>query len=67
SLGGRPAEADYKSFKLTDEVSKERGRMHGALTMEYEKMNDNTPEPHTMMQLTDEVSKDVEAHLISQG
>ncbi|MED6172378.1 hypothetical protein PIB30_049520 [Stylosanthes scabra] len=58
----------YKSFKfLLHVVPKKEGGSKVHWTLEYEKMNENIPEPHTLMQLTVEVSKDVEAHLISQG
>ncbi|MED6225697.1 hypothetical protein PIB30_096150, partial [Stylosanthes scabra] len=58
----------YKSFKfILHVVPKREGGSMVRWTLEYEKMNDNTPELHIMMQLAAEVSKDVEAHLISQA
>ncbi|MED6155569.1 hypothetical protein PIB30_006438 [Stylosanthes scabra] len=57
----------YKSFKfILHVVPKKEGGSKVHWTLEYEKMNDNTPDPHAMMQLAAEVSKDLEAHLMSQ-
>ncbi|KAL4356034.1 hypothetical protein AHAS_Ahas09G0046300 [Arachis hypogaea] len=58
----------YKSFKfLLHAVPKKKGGCMVRWTMEYEKINENTPDPHTMMQLVVDVSKQVEVHLISKG
>ncbi|MED6172376.1 hypothetical protein PIB30_049518 [Stylosanthes scabra] len=58
----------YKSFKfILHVVPKKEGGSKVHWTLEYEKMNDNTPDPHTLMHLLLESSKDVEAYIISQG
>ncbi|XP_052112757.1 MLP-like protein 34 [Arachis duranensis] len=57
----------YKSFKfLLHAVPKKEGGSMVHWTIEYEKINDNTSDPHTLLQLVVEESKQVEAHLISQ-
>ncbi|KAL4286393.1 hypothetical protein AHAS_Ahas19G0081700 [Arachis hypogaea] len=56
----------YKSFKfLLHAVPKKDGGSMVHWTMEYEKINDNTSDPHTLMQLLVDMSKQIEAHLIS--
>ncbi|XP_057732736.1 MLP-like protein 43 [Arachis stenosperma] len=67
----RVLEADllnhYKSFKfLLHAVPKKEGGSMVHWTIEYEKINDNTSDPHTLLQLVVQESKQVEAHLISQ-
>ncbi|KAL1293478.1 hypothetical protein HN51_054134 [Arachis hypogaea] len=58
----------YKSFKfLLHAVPNKKGGCMVRWTMEYEKINENTSDPHTMMQLVVDVSKQVEVHLISKG
>ncbi|KAF2316805.1 hypothetical protein GH714_042146 [Hevea brasiliensis] len=54
---------DYKSFKLIVQATpKEKGSLvHW--TLEYEKINENTPDPNTLLEFVVHCSKDIAAHL----
>ena len=56
----------YKSFRATLHVipQKEGSVVHW--TFEYEKLKDHIPDPHSLMQWAVELSKDIDAHLITQ-
>ncbi|KAF7827664.1 MLP-like protein 28 [Senna tora] len=58
---------DYKSFKFILHVTpqEEKGSI-AHWTLEYEKLKDHIPDPHTLLQLVTDVSKDIDAHLITQ-
>ncbi|KAI9080463.1 hypothetical protein K1719_037577 [Acacia pycnantha] len=56
---------DYKSFRFIVEVS-EATAQNGSVvhwTMEYEKLKNHVPDPHTLMQLAIDVSNDIDSHL----
>ncbi|KAG4947758.1 hypothetical protein AAZX31_15G256000 [Glycine max] len=53
----------YKSFKFLLQVTpKEKGSVVNWV-LEYEKQNDNTPDPYTLLELTVEMSKEIGAYL----
>ncbi|KAF7827655.1 MLP-like protein 43 [Senna tora] len=58
---------DYKSFKfILHVIPQEKGSI-AHWTLEYEKLKDHNPDPHTLLELVADVSKDVDAHLITQA
>ncbi|KAL1340908.1 hypothetical protein AAHE18_09G049300 [Arachis hypogaea] len=66
-LEGDLVKHHYKSFKfLLHAVPKEKGGSMVRWTIEYEKINDNTSDPHTLMQLIVDMSKQIEAHLLKK-
>ncbi|XP_015939089.1 MLP-like protein 34 [Arachis duranensis] len=66
-LEGDLVKHHYKSFKfLLHAVPKEKGGSMVRWTMEYEKINENTSDPHTLMQLVVDMSKQIEAHLLKK-
>ncbi|XP_022956031.1 MLP-like protein 43 [Cucurbita moschata] len=54
----------YKSFKFKMQcIPKKKGSVvHWVL--EYEKLHDNIPDSHTMLQLCVDIAKDIDAHLM---
>ncbi|KAI9071873.1 hypothetical protein K1719_002598 [Acacia pycnantha] len=56
----------YKSFRITVEVFPEEEGSVVHLTFDYEKLKDHTPDPHTLLQLGIDMSKDLDAHLVAQ-
>ena len=54
---------EYKSFKVTLQANpKDKGCLvHW--TMEYEKLKGHIPDPHSLMQVVVDLSKDLDAHL----
>lgn len=57
----------YKSFKLTVQASpKPRGEQGCVVhwTLEFEKLNPGIVNPHTLLQLLADTSKDLETHLL---
>ncbi|GMY18280.1 MLP-like protein 28 [Fagus crenata] len=53
----------YKSIKLTIEVSpKDEGSLVHWI-IQYEKLNEEIVDPHTLLQLAIDVTKDIDAHL----
>ncbi|KAI9126266.1 hypothetical protein K1719_002687 [Acacia pycnantha] len=57
---------DYKSFRITVHVLPQEEGSVVHWTFEYEKQKDHSPDPHTLLQLAIDVSKDVDAHLVAQ-
>ncbi|KAF7827658.1 MLP-like protein 43 [Senna tora] len=57
----------YKSFKHILRVTPQQKGSIAHWSLEYEKgKDDHIPDPHTKLQLVCDVSKDVDAHLITQ-
>ncbi|XP_061341106.1 MLP-like protein 34 [Gastrolobium bilobum] len=56
----------YKSFNFIIQVipQKEGSMVHW--TMEYEKLKDHFPDPHSLLQWAIELIRDIDAHLITQ-
>ncbi|KAI4357626.1 hypothetical protein L6164_001563 [Bauhinia variegata] len=54
---------DYKSFKITLQVSPQKKGSVVHWTFEYEKKYGHVTDPHSLLQLASEVSKDIDAHL----
>ena len=53
----------YKTLKLTIEVSpKDEGSLVHWI-IQYEKLNEEIVDPHTLLQLAVDVTKDIDAHL----
>jgi hypothetical protein len=63
-LGGELLE-DYKSFKFIMQIVPNPQREGSVVhwIVEYEKLNNNVPNPHSMFHLSVEVLKYVDAHL----
>ncbi|KAF7842216.1 MLP-like protein 28 [Senna tora] len=57
----------YKSFKFILQVIPQDKGSTAHWILEYEKLKDHVPDPHTMLQLTIDLSKDIDAHLITQA
>ncbi|XP_050372026.1 MLP-like protein 34 [Argentina anserina] len=56
----------YKSFKFILQITTQNGDQALSVAywiLEYEKVNDNVPDPHGLLQLVIDVNKDVDAHL----
>ncbi|GMI82417.1 MLP-like protein 43, major latex protein like 43 [Hibiscus trionum] len=58
---------EYKSFLFTLQVSPKSGGSGSVVywTMEYEKRHEAIDPPQTLLQLTVDISKDIDAHLTS--
>lgn len=56
----------YKSFKLTCHVDTEGVEHLVTWTFEYEKMNEDVEDPHTLMDVIVAITKDVESHHLGQ-
>ncbi|XP_061341108.1 MLP-like protein 43 [Gastrolobium bilobum] len=56
----------YKSFRITIHVIPQEEGSVAHWTMEYEKLKDHIPDPHTLLQLAIDVSHDIDSHLIAQ-
>ena len=56
----------YKSFRFIIHVVQQKEGSVVHWTMEYEKLKGHIPDPHSLLQLAIEVSKDIDAHLITQ-
>ena len=54
---------DYKSFKLIIQANPQENGSVVHWTLEYEKLKDNTPDPHAVLQLLTDVTKEIGAHL----
>ncbi|OAY25251.1 MLP-like protein 43 [Manihot esculenta] len=55
---------EYKSIKGTVQATpKEKGSLV-RWTLEYEKLNENIPDPHTLLEFLIHCSKDISAHLM---
>ncbi|KAF7827656.1 MLP-like protein 34 [Senna tora] len=54
---------DYKSFRITIQVIPQENGSRAHWIMEYEKLKDHTPDPHTLLEFAIDVSKDIDAHL----
>lgn len=52
----------YKTFKLTVHVDTNGEDNLVTWTLEYEKLNRDVPDPHTLMDFCLKVTKDIEAH-----
>ncbi|KAL6573789.1 hypothetical protein OROHE_002248 [Orobanche hederae] len=52
----------YKTFKATVHVDTTRDDNLVTWTFEYEKLNRNVPDPHSLMDFCLEVTKDIETH-----
>ncbi|KAI5677874.1 hypothetical protein M9H77_08824 [Catharanthus roseus] len=52
----------YKSFRNTVQVDTKGENNLVTWTMEYEKLNENVPEPNTLMDLCLSMTKDIETH-----
>ncbi|AET01440.1 putative START-like domain-containing protein [Medicago truncatula] len=61
-LGGDLLE-DYKSFKFIMQIVPQREGSVVRWIVEYEKLNNNVPNPHSLFHLSVEVLKYVDAHL----
>ncbi|XP_004297383.1 PREDICTED: MLP-like protein 31 [Fragaria vesca subsp. vesca] len=57
----------YKSFKATIQASPKGEGSSVHWTFEYEKLHDEVSDPHTLLQLVAELSKDIDNHLITQA
>ena len=60
----------FKSFLSTVQCSPKPEGGEGSVvhwTMEYEKHHDEIIDPHTLLELAIDVSKDLEAHLLEEG
>ncbi|XP_028759007.1 MLP-like protein 43 [Neltuma alba] len=57
---------DYKTFRITIQVfPQEKGSVVHWI-MDYEKLKNHSPDPHSLLQLAIDVSKDIDAHLVVQ-
>ena len=54
---------NYKSFKFILQVTPQKNGSVAHWTLEYEKLKDHIPDPHTMMEMVIELSKGIDAHL----
>ncbi|KDP44595.1 hypothetical protein JCGZ_22177 [Jatropha curcas] len=54
---------EYKSFKFTVKATPKDTGSVVRWTLDYEKLNKNIPDPHSILQLLIEISKDIDAHL----
>ncbi|KAL7132306.1 hypothetical protein ABFS83_12G064400 [Erythranthe nasuta] len=55
----------YKTFKLSVHVDTTGEDNLVTWTSEYEKLNEDIPDPHTLMELCLNVTKDIESHHLS--
>lgn len=56
----------YKSFKFILQITTQKGDQASSVvhwSLEYEKFDDNVPDPHALLQLVVDINKDVDAHL----
>lgn len=56
----------YKSFKFILQITTQKGDQASSMvhwSLEYEKVDDNVPDPHALLQLVIDINKDVDAHL----
>ncbi|XP_028758954.1 MLP-like protein 34 [Neltuma alba] len=57
---------DFKTLSaILHAVSKDKGSLVHVI-MEYEKLKGHTPDPHPLIDLTAEVVRDIDAHLVTQ-
>ena len=54
---------DYKSFKCILQAFPQENGSVVHWTLEYEKLKDNTPDPHAFLQLVTDVTKEIGVHL----
>ena len=54
---------DYKSFKLIIQAFPQENGSVVHWTLEYEKLKDNTADPHAFLQLLTDVTKESDAYL----
>ncbi|KAI9126298.1 hypothetical protein K1719_002719 [Acacia pycnantha] len=55
----------YKSFRVTLQALPQEKAKVVHWTLEYEKLNDHSPDPHSFLQLAINVSKELDAHLVA--
>ena len=56
----------YKSFRFIIQVFPQEEGSVVHWIMEYEKLKDHSPDPHTLLELAIDVSKDIDSHLVAQ-
>jgi hypothetical protein len=54
---------EYKNFEIVVQATPKGEGSLVHLTMEYEKLKDDIPEPNTLLQFGIDLSKDIDAHL----
>ena len=60
-------EKSYKSFKMKIQcIPKDKGSVI-RYTLEYEKLHEGIPDPHTLLQLCVDVAKDIDAYLMGDN
>lgn len=57
----------YKSFVITIQATPKGEGCSVHWTLEYEKHHGDISDPHTLLQFTVDVSKDIDAHLTAQA
>ncbi|KAK7360416.1 hypothetical protein VNO77_02409 [Canavalia gladiata] len=62
-IEGDLVEEFYKSFKLLLEVIPKGNGSEVHWVLEYEKQNDNVPDPHTILHFLTHTSKDIDAYI----
>lgn len=55
----------YKSFRVTIQALPQEKTRVVHWTLEYEKLNDHSPDPHSFLQLVINVSQKLDAHLVA--
>ncbi|OAY29253.1 MLP-like protein 43 [Manihot esculenta] len=55
---------DYKNFKLIVQATPKENGSLVHWTLEYEKIHENTQDPHSLLEFVVHCSKDISAHLI---
>jgi len=56
----------YKSFKIDFQVTPEGNGSVVQWTVEFEKQENHIPDPHTLLQLVDEMSKNIDSYLTQE-